>query len=78
MYRKALVATKVHESLLLGSVDDVRCYILFGITPVYAIAPGNLPHVGDRGFFEGHAVAFGAVVTHGVPLSTSKVACDKE
>jgi len=25
---------------------------------------GNLPHVGDGGFFDGHAVAFGAVVAH--------------
>jgi hypothetical protein len=27
---------------------------------------GDLPHVGDRGFFEGHGVAFRAVVTHGM------------
>ena len=24
----------------------------------------HLPHVGDRGFFEGHGVAFGALVAH--------------
>ena len=33
-----------------------------------------LPHVGDGGFFEGHAVACGALVAHGVTLSTSNVA----
>ena len=26
---------------------------------------GDLPHVGDRRFFDGHAVAFGTVVAHG-------------
>jgi hypothetical protein len=24
----------------------------------------NLPHVGDRRFFDGHGFAFGAIVTH--------------
>ena len=31
---------------------------------------GDLPHVGDDGFFERHAVAFGALVTHFVSAST--------
>ena len=30
---------------------------------------GNLPHIGDRGFFERHAVAFGALVLQGDALS---------
>lgn len=29
----------------------------------------DLPHVGDRGFFDGHSVAFGAIGAHGI-LST--------
>ena len=36
---------------------------------------GDLPHIGDGGFFEGHTVAFGAVVAHGVAVSTSMVDC---
>jgi len=35
---------------------------------------GDLPHIGDGGFFEGHAVACGAWVAHFVTLSASKVA----
>jgi hypothetical protein len=34
---------------------------------------GDLPHIGDGRFFEGHAVAFRTLVAHGVTLSTSKV-----
>ena len=35
---------------------------------------GNLPHVGDGGLFDGHALACGAWVAHRVTVSTSKVA----
>ena len=36
--------------------------------PVYL---GDLPHVGDRGFFDGHALARGAVVAHGLRSTAS-------
>ena len=38
---------------------------------------GDLPHIGNRGFFEGHAVAGGAVGAHGVNshFSASSTVC---
>ena len=36
---------------------------------------GDLPHVRDRRFFEGHAVAFGSVVTHFVGFHSRANRC---
>jgi len=33
--------------------------------PYQLLRLGNLTHIGDRGLFDGHSFAFGAIVAHG-------------
>src|SRR5438094_8560228 len=61
------LAAKFKEGILaLGFGEDVVASLLRteALPFRHFHDGGNLPHVGDGGLFDGHAVEFGAVVAH--------------